>query len=788
MRLLRYWFFALVLTLIATLASAQNSQPDYDAWEALSDRAIAAIEAGRASNAALETLRSDIADYRSEFETARQGNDARLRTIRSQLDALGPAPEDGNEEPDLAQRRSALQAELARLQVPSIEADQAYTLADGLIDEIDRVIRERQAQELISLGPSPLNPTQWPRALEAVNQSFLSTVGEVRDAIRNPVHLAELRAGLPVAGVLFLMALVLIGRGRAWSNRFGAWLYERSGRGGNVWDLLVSLGRIVLPFIGVAALVAGLQQLAIFGIRGSLLLDELTTYAAVILIIRWLCERLFAKDERVAIIKVSATQRAEARWYGTALAVMIVLRGLHELVAGFDNYDAAQRSVLAFPLVVISSLILFRLSQILTKVGAGDEETEPQLGGARVIRIVGRIAMILAPIAPIFAALGYGFAGNFILYPTIQSLALLGFVMVLQRLVEDIYLWITGKGEDSRDALTPVLLNFVVLLSSVPFLALFWGVRVADLTELWDSFLAGFSIGETTISPIDFLTFVVVFAVGYVVTRLLQSALQRSVLPKTRFDVGARNAIVSGTGYLGIFLAALIAITTAGIDLSSLAIVAGALSVGIGFGLQNIVSNFVSGIILLIERPISEGDWIEVGGQMGYVRDISVRSTRIETFDRSDVIIPNADLVSGTVTNYTRGNTVGRIIVSVGVAYGTDTRRVEEILREIAQDHPMILANPAPAVLFAGFGASSLDFEIRAILRDVNWSLSVKSELHHKIAARFVEEDIEIPFTQTDIWFRNAPGAGEVDQTDAGSEADADGTDVAADDTGAAAN
>ncbi len=756
--------FGLVLIFAASAVQGQEEpKAQISLWSNVASRAEAAVDSGQDSDAVLETLRGRIAEFRAEFNTARTSGAERIATLRDQIAALGPPPEDENadpEAPEVAQTRAELNQQLNALLAPIQIAERDYLRADGLIREIDQIIRDRQTQKLLTTTPSPLNPAHWPSALRDLKKAFGSMLID-RGEVDRVQRVSKLRNNLPVVFFATIVGLLLLLRGRRWAFMIVGSLRQHQARGLGIWRFVVSLLRIFFPLGGLFLLSVAARQTGYLGARGTEVAALLPLLGLVIFGFRWVSERVFARDDEEALLLLSEDDRRKARFYVNGITVMMIISIITIKILEFEKPADATRAVVEFPFAVLISLALFRIGQILRRYRDAPPDT-PEAGEAgksstlaRVIRSLGLGAVIVSVAAPLLFVFGYQDLSDAILRPYVTTLVVLGLVMALQRFSADVYGAFTGQGIAARDSLLAVFFGLILLLLVTPLLALIWGARVSDLTELWAIFERGFAIGDSRISPTNLLTFAIIFSIGYLLTRLLQGTLRSNVLPKTQIDIGGQNALLSGLGYVGIFLAALAAITGAGINLSSLAIVAGALSVGIGFGLQNIVSNFVSGIILLIERPISEGDWIEVGGKSGYVRDISVRSTRIETFDRTDLIVPNADLVSGTVTNFTRGNTVGRVIIPIGVAYGTDTRRVEGILREIAEAQPMVLANPAPNVLFINFGADALEFEIRAFLRDVNWMMQVKSDINHAIAARFADENIEVPFAQRDVWLRN---------------------------------
>lgn len=264
----------------------------------------------------------------------------------------------------------------------------------------------------------------------------------------------------------------------------------------------------------------------------------------------------------------------------------------------------------------------------------------------------------------------------------------------------------------------------------------------------------GINIGNLNFNPSKILLAIIVFAMLYTLSSWIKTQLERQWLSKSRIERGAKDTLVIISGYIGVAIALIIALSVAGVTFTNFAIIAGALSVGIGFGLQNIVNNFVSGLILLFERPIKNGDWIIVGSTEGYVKKISIRSTQIQTFDRADIIVPNSELVSTQVTNWMLHDRIGRIRIPVGVAYGSDTDLVRQTLHDVAEGHPLVIknSNSHPInIFFLRFGESSLDFELRCFIEDIDGALRVKSDLHYAIDKAFRENRIQIPFPQRDI-------------------------------------
>ncbi|MEL6323892.1 MAG: mechanosensitive ion channel domain-containing protein, partial [Pseudomonadota bacterium] len=300
----------------------------------------------------------------------------------------------------------------------------------------------------------------------------------------------------------------------------------------------------------------------------------------------------------------------------------------------------------------------------------------------------------------------------------------------------------------------------VLVVTVLPVGALIMGVEWTELRDWMFDALFGFRIGGFTVSFAKiFSAFAVMFFI-LVLTRFIQRTSDARIFAPARMESGLRNTLRTLIGYAGLILGAMTAIATLGFPLGNLAIVAGALSVGIGFGLQSIVNNFVSGLILLFERPIKVGDWIVTNSGEGIVKRISVRSTEIETWDWASIIVPNSELISSSVINRTHKNRYTRIVVPVGVSYSSDPEEVSGILMKIARENKRTLNYPAPVVYFIGFGDSSLDFEVRIFINTIDDRIPVQNEIRHAIFKAFREEGIEIPFPQRDLHVRSIePGS-----------------------------
>jgi small-conductance mechanosensitive channel len=710
------------------------------------DDAEKALAKSSADDASLTSLRDQIDSVISKATKTADIVRPRLDEIDHQLSRLGPPPAK-----DAPPESSTVAAERARLTAQSNELNEAtktlrvtWWRARQAIDKITNLRLSFFVRNLTRRMTSPLLPSFWSDFVHAAPSvewrisyhanDWISEVNKRKTAV---ALLLALTAGLYVILKGVVLALT---RYQPNPNATPPTFFERAASAS--W---IAPTRAIPGAAAVLLLYGGLSYL-------ELLYDPVPAPIAIALFrsvlifigVSALVTAVFAPgqpERRLVLLSTPSARR-----------ISQLLKTL-ALIYSIDLFLSAFAQELYFPLTlsVVQSLAtslafaFVLIGLLLTPFESSEMSGLKPASRHRPIWL--KLPLWIAAVAIIGCCLvGYVALGRFLA----QQLVMTGVVGLIATLL---YLAIraftrgntTSRGhisvlleermgfDESRRKqlgwLTESVLTLCVLLATVPVLMLQWGFSGPDIRDWLKRLLFGFQIGQFRISLVRIFIGIAIFVAIIFVTRLIQRRLRKDLLVQPRMDPGIANSIDTSVGYAGTALAAIIAISYAGFDITNLAIVAGALSVGIGFGLQSIVNNFVSGLILLIERPIKVGDMVVVGGEQGTVRRISVRSTEIETFDRASLIVPNSELITGRVLNWTHRNALGRIVMKFSSGPDTDPRRVLAILSECANRHPNILREPAPMAVFEGYSPTTTDFTLRVLLPDIANSHKVQSDL-----------------------------------------------------------
>ncbi|UVK36434.1 mechanosensitive ion channel family protein [Mesorhizobium sp. AR10] len=701
---------------------------------------------------------------------------SRLTDINNRVETLGPPPAAGQpQEPDIViGERQALASEKAEINAVIAAAQNLSIRINGLIDKIGNM-RSELFRNLLTkryVLSDALSPQVFSDAQDEYANFYSAVSSWLSFALK-----FKFQAMLAATFMALALAAVMLVGGRRLFGR----IFEANP---SIEDpsylsrLSVAFWSTLLPTLAVGVFL--ISTVFFFNyynvLRGDIgvFLNALVAVIAMVFCVNRLTNA--ALEPRLPNWRLIPVETGPARWLVRLTTAMAVVIGLNNFLAVVNDKMGSPLSLTiarSFVATIVFGVILI-LMGLLKPFRASDGTWRPWPAWLRFTSIALGVFTIAT------ALLGYIGLALFVslqvvVTGTILVTAYIGFLSA-RAIGEEggfagtsIGRWLSTNSSyedtalDQLGLVVSVAINVMIVLVFLPLILLMWGFQPGDI-QAWAYKLAtGITVGSVTISVTGILTGIIVFIIGYFLTRWFQGWLDGSVMARGRVDTGVRNSIRLAVGYAGVALAALVGISAAGIDLSNLALVAGALSLGIGFGLQNVVSNFVSGLILLAERPFKVGDWIVAGDTSGTVKKISVRATEIETFQRQSVILPNSSLINNAVGNWTHRNKLGRIDIKVGVAYGSDVKRVHAVLLEIARSHPLVLKNPEPFVLFANFGAAALEFEIRVFLADVLNGNIVQNDIRFAVLDTFDREYIEIPSTARAVVEHKNPEAWPID-------------------------
>ncbi|HEY8007402.1 MAG TPA: DUF3772 domain-containing protein [Methylocella sp.] len=723
----------------------------------------ASLERHDLTDAELQDLRQRTDPVSAAAADAVDRLTPRLAGIKTRLDQLGPKPDDAA--PPESPAVTADRADQQKLYNDIDELLKRARLIGVQADQYSANITARRralfTRSLFARAASIANPDLWTKvwqeapgdtaAIKAVFSEWMTGINARLDGERLPVFWGSLAAILLLYLPLARLARRILARSPEVlePSRFlkilGAW-----------WIALV----IAVPAIAMVYIIALIFQA--YDLTNARLQPFMQTAGVAVIRIAaaaGITRGLFAPTRPNWRLPKLNDRAAEsivriAIILACIVSVASLFEALNDIVGASLPVAVTMRGLAALAGAILLGIELWRFGSTLDTDDCLGPEVTRQRGWFDILRLVSWVEAFAITVSVL---IGYAAFGSFLLeqFFWVGAISCVLFMLIVlleetistslaptarlgHRLIASI-----GFNRNSLELTSVLLSGFIRLVLFVIAAGLVlapWGLQRSDVPIDIGAAFFGFKVGDITISPFNIFIAITLFALAFGFFHAVLQWVDSKLFPHMNFDIGLRNSIRTSLGYLGFLIAAGLALGYLGLSFEKLAIVAGALSVGIGFGLQSIVNNFVSGLILLWERTVRVGDWIVVGGDQGFVRRINVRATEIETFDRAQVIIPNSSLITGVVTNLVRNDRTGRVSIPLTVATAADPTKIREVLIAIAKANQLVLTIPAPQILFTGISNSVLNFELRVFVGDVETSVRVKSDLNFEIFKRFKEE------------------------------------------------
>lgn len=689
-----------------------------------------------------------------------------LALLDAKLTGLGTVAADSSEAPDIKRQRAALTRQRSAIDSAIKRGNLIGVEAQQLADEIERSEAEQFSEKISTRSPSPLSPGFWsglahafPRDMRRVT-AFLET-GRTQAA-------EELRDHRPWHGLAgLLLALLIVGPGQVAARHMGQRMLTEGVPGRRVRRSTYALWRVavgtIAPLLAALSIAQGLRWSGLVADRWEPLLGAFVGGCAFSgFTFSVLGALLMRSRPSWRIAAISDNGATKLRPYSLLLAVLAFLGLIYaQFNASAGVGKAAQeatQAVFALLHILLVSAVLVTVARLRAAKMEGDDADRNE----SVSGLISLVAWIVVAVATVCLLLGYFTLSLFLLQMMSWATVLGSAVYLLTAAIDDLAttifdrssrfgmavvrsLGLRGSAVEQFGVLLSGLLRLSVLLLGLSLLLSPFGAgNVASLFSRLGALAQGFEVGGVAISPGAILRGLLVLLIGLALVRGFMRWLERRYLPVTDLDGSGRNSVSLVARYVGIALAVIWGLASLGIGIERIAILLSALSVGIGFGLQAITQNFVSGLILLAERPIKIGDLVRVGQDEGDVKRISVRSTEIQLPDHSTLIVPNSELITKTVLNKTLASPLGRMQIQFSVPIETDADKVRDIVLATYADEPAVLAEPAYSLFIDSIADGRIFFNSFAHVASPRAAYGARSNVFTVLLRRFREEGIEI--------------------------------------------